>query len=188
MKFLCLSFVTFIAIVSFNNLLAAKEYTYPDFSIQIPDTWQAVERDKEGESRSWLFGKQATKNESGVSIAVYILDLGDVEFDSEADLILAKDRFLNKNIHTMAKNKRVLNTSILYDEIIDNENFRAVNFKSLFSVKNRPELELRIFGRIYVSIINTKVITVNFQGSESHEDELIPELEKIIETIHLKKN
>ena len=172
---------------SLDNLLAAEEHKYPDFSIQIPETWKAVELDNEGESRSWLFGKQATEDESGFSIAIHILEIGEVKFDSETDLILAKDRFLNKNIHTIGKSKRVLNTSIIYDEVIDGENFRAVNFKSLFSVKDRPELELRIFGRIYVSIINSKIITINFQGSESHEYELKPKLEKIVYTMRLTK-
>lgn len=73
MKYIFISFVILIANIGFNTLIAAKEYNNPEFSIQIPETWQAVELDKEGASRSWLFGKQATENEAGVSIAVHIL-------------------------------------------------------------------------------------------------------------------
>lgn len=179
--FLCLAIL--IANLGFYNLLAAEEYKNSDFSIQIPETWQAVELDKEGASRSWLFGKQATENESGVSVAVHIIELHDPEFYSESDLLMTKDRWLNKNIHTMGKSKQVLNTSIIYDEIIDGENFRAVNFRSLFEVQNHPDLKLKIFGRVYLTIIDSKVITVNFQASESHEEKTKPELEKVVETI-----
>jgi len=184
MKFLFLS-LAITAILSFYNLLAAEEYKNSDFSIQIPETWQAVELDKEGASRSWLFGKQATENESGVSVAVHILELRDTEFDSDSDVVMTKDRWLNKNIHTMGKSKQVLNTSIIYDEIIDREKFRAINFRSLFGVQNHPELKLKIYGRVYLTIIDSKVITVNFQASESHENVTKPELEKIVETIRL---
>jgi len=183
MKYLFLSLAILIGNLGFYNLSAAEEYKNSDFSIQIPETWQAVELDKDGLSRSWLFGKQATENESGVSVAVYILELRDPEFDSETDLVLIKDRWLNKNIHTMGKSKQVLNTSIIYDEIIDGENFRAVNFRSLFDVQNHPDLKLKIFGRVYLTIIDSKVITVNFQTSESHEEKTKPELEKVVETI-----
>jgi hypothetical protein len=162
MKYIFISFVILIANIGFNTLIAAKEYNNPEFSIQIPETWQAVELDKEGASRSWLFGKQATENEAGVSIAVHIFDLRDSEFDSDDDLVLAKDRWLNKNIHTMGKSKQVLNTSIIYDETIDGESFRAVNFRSLFNVRNRPDLALKIYGRVYSTVIGSKVITVNF--------------------------
>ncbi|MDH3608890.1 MAG: hypothetical protein OEQ24_06595 [Gammaproteobacteria bacterium] len=111
--FLCLAIL--IASLGFYNLLAAEEYKNSDFSIQIPETWQVVVLDKEGASRSWLFGKQATENESGVSVAVHIIELHDPEFYSESDLIMTKDRWLNKNIHTMGKSKQVINTSIIYD-------------------------------------------------------------------------
>ncbi len=176
-----------VASVSCENLFAAEEHIYPEFSIQVPETWQAVELDREGASKSWLFGKQATENESGVSIAVHILELEDAKFDSETKLILAKERWLNKNINTMGKSKKVLNTSIIYDEIIDGENFRAVNFRSLFDVHNHPELQLKIYGRIYLTILDAKVITINFQASEMHESKTKPELEKIVETIRLNR-
>lgn len=188
MKYLFLNFVILVANLGFYNFATAEEYKYSDFSIQIPETWRAVELDKEGASRSWLFGKQATENESGVSVAVHILDLRDPEFDSETDLIMTKDRWLNKNIHAMGKSKQVLNTSIIYDEIIDGENFRAINFRSLFNVQNHPELKLKIYGRVYLTIVGSKVITVNFQASESHEDETKLELEKIVETIRFGGN
>ena len=185
MKYLFLSLVIPIANLGFYNVSAAEEFKNSDFSIQIPETWQAVELDKDGISRSWLFGKQATENESGASVAVYILELSDPKFDSETDLTMTKDRWLNRNLHTMGKTKQVLNTSIIYDEIIDGENFRAINFRSLFNVRNYPDLELKIYGRVYLTIIDSKVITVNFQASESHENVTKPELEKIVETIRL---
>lgn len=185
MKYSFLSLVILIANLSFINVLAAEEYKNSEFSIQIPETWQAVELDKEGVSRSWLFGKQATENESGVSVAVHILELPDPEFNSKSDLLMTKDRWLNKNIHTMGKSKQVLNTSIIYDEVIDGENFRAVNFRSLLGIHNRPDLKLKIYGRVYLTIVDSKVITVNFQASESHEQETKPELEKVVETIRL---
>jgi len=183
MKLIFLSLVLTILVIF--NIATAEEYKNSDFSIQIPESWQAVELDKEGASRSWLFGKQATENESGVSVAIHIQELRDSEFDSETDLVLTKDRWLNKNIHTMGTSKQVINTSILYDEVIDGENFRAVNFRSLFSIPNRPDLQLKIFGRVYLTVLDSKVITVNFQASESHEDEITPELERIVETIRL---
>jgi len=183
MKYIFLSLILIISV--FYNIVAAKEFKNSDFSIQIPETWQAVELDKEGVSRSWLFGKQATEEDSGVSIAVHILELHGSEFDSETDVVMTKDRWLNKNIHTMGKSKQVLNTSIIYDEEIDGENFRAVNYRSLFAVHNRPDLQLKIFGRVYLTVIDSKVITVNFQASESHEDKIKPELERITETIKL---
>ena len=99
-----------------------------------------------------------------------------------------KGRWLNKNAHTMGKSKQVLNTSIIYDEIIDGENFRAINFRSLFNVHNHPDLKLKIYGRVYLTIMESKIITVNFQASESHEKEAKPELEIIVETIRLNKN
>ena len=144
-----------------------------------------MELDKDGISRSWLFGKQATENENGVSVAVFILELNDPKFNSETDLIMTKDRWLNRDVHTIGTTKQVLNTSIIYDEIIDGENFRAINFRSLINVHNHPDLELKIYGRVYLTIIDSKVITVNFQASESHENETKPELEKIVETISL---
>ncbi len=85
----------------------------------------------------------------------------------------------------MGKSKQVLNTSIIYDEIIDGEIYRAINFRSLFNVQNHPDLKLKIFGRVYLTILDSKVITINFQASESHENEIRPELEKIVETIRL---
>ena len=185
MKYIAIVLAVLIANLGFYNSVFAKEYSNSEFSIQIPETWRAVELDKEGSSRSWLFGKQATENESGVSIAVYIFELRGSEFDSDEDLVMTKDRWLNKNIHTMGKSKQVLNTSIIYDETIDGENFRAVNFRSLFSVHNRPDLKLKIYGRVYLTVIDSKVITVNFQASESHEKETKLELEKILETIRL---
>ncbi|QMU60965.1 MAG: hypothetical protein GKR92_04340 [Gammaproteobacteria bacterium] len=185
MKYLLLSLVVLIINFGFHTVSAAKEFKYPDFSIQIPETWRAIELDKDGGSRSWLFGKQATGEESGVSIAVHILELSDPKFNSETDLIMNKDRWLNKNIHTMGKSKQVLNTSIIYDEIIDGEIYRAINFRSLFNVQNHPDLKLKIFGRVYLTILDSKVITINFQASESHENEIRPELEKIVETIRL---
>ena len=187
MKYLFLSLVIFVANLGFYNLSVAEEYRNSDFSIQIPETWQVVELDKDGLSKSWLFGKQATENESGVSVAVYILELHDSEFDSEADLVMNKDRWLNKNVYTMGKSKQVLNTSIIYDEIIDGENFRAINFRSLFNVHNHPDLKLKIYGRVYLTIMESKVITINFQASESHENETKPKLEKIIETIRFNR-
>ena len=183
MKYSFLSLAILIANSGFYNLLAAEEYKNSDFSIQVPETWQAVGLDKEGASRSWLFGKQATENESGVSVAIHILELRDSEIDSDSELLMTKDRWLNKNIHTMSKSKQVLNTSIIYDEIIDGENFRAINYRSLFNVQNHPDLKLKIYGRVYLTIIDSKVITVNFQASESSENETKPELEKVVETI-----
>ncbi len=182
-QILFIGLVSLVLNLGISNALAAKQYSYSDFSIQIPTTWQAVERNGQGNFKSWLFGKQATENESGVSIAIYIHKIENHAFDSEEDLMLTKDRWLNKNINTMGKNKRVLNTSVIYDEIIDEEYFRAINFRSLFEVPNQPELRLKIYGRVYLTIMDSKVITVNFQGSESHEDKTKPELEKIIETI-----
>lgn len=187
MKILFAGVVVLASNIIFCNLVIAKEYANSEFSIQIPETWQAVELDGEGVSRSWLFGKQATENESGVSVAIYILDLRDSDFDSEEDLMLNKDRWLNKNIHTMGKSKKVMNTSVIYDETIDGENFRAINFRSLFGVDGRPDLTLKIYGRVYLTVIDSKVITVNFQASENNEDETKPELEKIVETIRLIK-
>ena len=185
MKYLFLSLAILFANLNFYTFSVAEEYKNSDFSIQIPETWQAVELDKDGISRSWLFGKQASGNESGVTVAIYILELRDTEFDSDTDLIMTKDRWLNKYIHTMGKSKQVLNTSIIYDEIIDGENFRAINFRSLFNVQNQPDLKLKIYGRVYLTIMDSKIITVNFQSSESHENETKTELEKIVETIKL---
>ena len=85
----------------------------------------------------------------------------------------------------MGKSKKVLNTSIIYDETIDGEDFRAVNFRSLFAVPNRPDLSIKIFGRIYLTVMGSKAITVNFQASESHEKEMTSELEKIVASIKL---
>ncbi len=171
----------------FCNVSIAEEYKYSDFSIQIPETWKAVERDKNGKYRSWLFGRQATDNESGVSIAISIFELTNPTFTSEMDLIMTQDRWLNRDVYIMGKSKQVLNTSVIYDEIIDGQNFRAINFRSLFNVHNHPELELEIFGRAYLAIINSKVIRVNFQASKSHENKTKLKLEKIIETIKLFK-
>ncbi len=185
MKYLFLSAVLFVTNIGFCNTTFAEEYKNSDFIIYIPETWKAIERDIDGKSRSWLFGKQATEKESGVSIAVSIIDLNDPSFTSESDLILTQDRWLNRDVFIMGKSKQVLNTSVIYDEIIDGKNFRAVNFRSLFNVHNHPELELEIFGRAYLAIIDSKVIRVNFQASKSHENMMKPELEKIIETIKL---
>lgn len=178
-----ISFVFLILTFAFASTSAVEKYSYSDFSIQLPETWQAVERERRGKYRSWLFGKQATENESGVSIAIYIHDIQAHTFSSEEDLMLTKDRWLNNSVNTMAKNKRVLNTSVIYDEVIDGENFRAVNFRSLFEVLNQPDLNLKIYGRLYLTIMSSKVITVNFQASDSQEDKTKPELEKIVETI-----
>ncbi len=183
MKNLFISLVILAACVGFCNVVVAKEYSYSDFSIDVPESWQAVELDKDGISMSWLFGKQATEEESGVSIAVHISELRGPEFSSEEDLMMTKDRWLNKNVYTIGKSKQVLNTSIIYDEIIDGESFRAVNFRSLLNVYNRPNLNLEIYGRVYLTIVDSKVITINFQASNQHEDETKPELEKIIEMI-----
>lgn len=183
MKNLFINLVFLTVCVGFCNLAVAKEYSYSDFSIDIPEAWQAVELDKDGVSRSWLFGKQASEGESGVSIAVYISELSGPEFSSEEDLLMTKDRWLNQDVYTMGKSKQVLNTSIIYDEVIDGESFRAINFRSLFNVHNRSDLSLEIYGRVYLTIRNSKVITINFQASNQHEGETKPELEKIIETI-----
>ena len=85
----------------------------------------------------------------------------------------------------MGKSKKVLNTSIIYDETIDGEDFRAVNFRSLFAIPNRPDLSIKIFGRIYLTVMDSKAVTVNFQASESDEKEMAPDLEKIVATIKL---
>lgn len=183
MKYLSINIIICALCVGFCNVVFAKEYSYSDFSIDIPESWQAVELDKDGVSRSWLFGKQATENESGVSIAVHISELRGPEFSSDEDLKMTKDRWLNQDVYTMGKSKQVLNTSIIYDEIIDGESFRAVNFRSLLNVYNRPDLNLEIYGRVYLTILGSKVITVNFQASNAHEDETKPELEKIVESI-----
>jgi hypothetical protein len=182
-KYLFFSLIVLVANLSFCNGLAAKEYRYSDFSIQIPEEWQAAELDKDGISRSWLFGKQATKDESGVSVSVHISELRGPEFNSDEDLEMTKDRWLNKDVFTMGKSKQVLNTSVIYDEIIDGINFRAVNFRSLFNVHNRPDLTLEIYGRVYLTIVDSKVITINFQASNAHEEETKPELERIVESI-----
>lgn len=187
MKYLLLCLVALIANIVFCGLSIAEEYRNSDFSIQIPGAWQAVERDKEGESRSWLFGKQATEEESGVSVAIYIQDVGDIKFNSEDDLNLTTDRLLNKHLHIMGKNKQVLNTSIIYDEIIDEKKYRAANFRSLINVSNHPELEFEIYGRVYLAVIDSKVITINFQASKDRENETKPELEKVVESIRLFK-
>ena len=187
MKSLFLILVALFLNISICYPLAAKEYQYPDFSIEIPETWKVVELDQKGDSKSWLFGKPATENEGGASIAVYIRELSNRKFNSAEELTMAKDRRLNRNIYTMGKSKKVLNTSVIYDEVIDGENFRAINFRSLFTVHDRPDLELRIFGREYLSIINSKVIAINFQAPEKHEEVTKPELERIVETIRLIK-
>ena len=67
---------------------------------------------------------------------------------------------------------------MIYDEVIDEEYFRAINFRSLFEVPNHPELRLKIYGRVYLTIMGSKVVTVNFQASESQEDKTKTELEK----------
>ena len=184
---LVLTLVFLITVINFNIVFAEEEYNYSEFSIKIPDTWQALEREGKDNFKSWLFGKQATEKESGVSIAIYINEISNYVFNSEEDLLLTKDRWLNNSINTIGKNKRVLNTSIIYDEFIDGENFRAVNFRSLFEVLNQPDLTLRIYGRIYLTIIGSKVITINFQASESQEEVTKPKLEKIVETIKWKR-
>ncbi|MFK7815873.1 MAG: hypothetical protein AB8B92_06010 [Gammaproteobacteria bacterium] len=183
MKYLSVNLFFFAIYVGFCNFAFAKEYSYSDFSIDIPESWQAVELDKDGISRSWLFGKQATENESGVSVAVHVSELSGPEFSSEEDLQMTKDRWLNQDVYTMGKSKQVLNTSIIYDETIDGESFRAVNFRSLLNVYNRPDLNLEIYGRVYLTIMGSKVITVNFQASNAQEDVTKPELEKIVESI-----
>jgi len=188
LKYYYLCLLSLFANLILCGVSIAEEYKSSDFTIQIPETWHAVERDLEGRSRSWLFGKQATEEESGVSVAVYILDVSDTEFDSDDDRTLTTDRLLNKHLHIMGKNKQVLNTSIIYDEIIDEKTYRAANFRSLINVSNHPELELEIYGRVYLAVIDSRVITINFQASKDDEETTKPELEKVVESMRLLKN
>ena len=51
MKYLFLSLVVLITNLCLYNISSAEEYNNSEFSIQIPETWQAVELDKDGFSR-----------------------------------------------------------------------------------------------------------------------------------------
>jgi hypothetical protein len=183
MKYLIIYLLVLVVNIIFIPMSVAEEYISSDFSIQIPDSWKATELDKDGVSRSWLFGKHATEHESGVSVSIDISELKGPAFSSDEDLEMTIDRWLNKDVFTMGKSKQVLNTSIIYDEVIDEIKFRAVNFRSLFNVHDRPDLTLEIYGRVYLTIVDSKVITVNFQASNDHEEETKPELERVVESI-----
>ena len=163
----------------------SERVKYTDFSIHLPDDWYSTEmEDNPDDSKAWVFGNYGTEDEPGYLVSVLIIDLKkQPEYSSDFDLSMAKDRWINVNLHSLGKTRAELETIDIFDDEIDVEHVRATRFQTVFMDPEIMGLAHEIFGGLYLTIIDNKVFSVHYQALKQFEFDAKPKLENIIKTI-----
>lgn len=166
-------------LVFFSAVAHAANYSYPEFTADLPSGFEAPVAQGNSGAKSWVFAK-SNKSSSVVGILqITVYDFGEaLPAMSEDETNQAMEQYLMEFLAGVERRRSSFSTGAISNTSIGIRNARSIDWEGL-----AEGIPMR--GRMYVTIVGSAVYMLHVQGSEQQFAALLSELSSTIETMVL---